>query len=222
VEERKIAAAPVSEVVRKNWREIILSCLLRTGEQAPFYIFTVFVLSYGTTILGMDRQQILNYTLVAAAVSLVMVPLWGHVSDLIGRRRMYVIGAVVMAVFAWLYFPLLDSRVSALMLLAIVASLIAHDMMYGPQAAFIAEAFPPRLRYSGSSLGYQLASLTAGGPAPLIATWLLAKYNSSTPIALYICICAVISVISAAALHDRTRADVTVEHEEADGRLAPA
>jgi len=217
VEERKVAAAPVAEVVRKKWREIVLSCLIRTGEQAPFYIFTTFILSYGTTALGMSRQEILNDTLVAAAVSLVSVPSWGYLSDRIGRRRMYVIGAVAMALFAWPYFALLDTRVSGLLLLAIVASLIVHDMMYGPQAAFIAEAFPPRLRYSGSSLGYQLASLTAGGPAPLIATYLLARYNSSAPIALYIFICAVISVISAAALHDRGKADVTVDDDEPTG-----
>src|SRR5439155_974544 len=206
--------APVAEVLRRNWREVILTCLLRTGQQAPFYIFWTFVLRYGTTALGLSRQEILNDTLLASGVSLFTVPLWGYASDRIGRRRMYLIGAVLMALFAWPYFLLLDTRASPLVLLAIVAAPIIHDMQYGPQAAFIAEAFTPRLRYSGASLGYHLASVTAGGPAPLVATALLSQFNSSAPIALYIFICAVISVVSAAALPDRGKADVTVEYEQ--------
>src|SRR5207248_6200877 len=129
-------------------------------------------------------------------------------------RRTYIFGAALMIPFSWLYFALLDTRASPLVLLAIVAAPIVHDIQYGPQAAYIAEAFPPRLRYSGASLGYHLASVTAGGPAPLIATALLSQFNSSAPIALYIFICAVISVVSAAALPDRGKADVTVEYEQ--------
>jgi metabolite-proton symporter len=212
--EKRIAAAPVVEVLRKNWREVLLSCLIRTGQQAPFYIFWTFVLSYGTTTLGLSRQEMLNDTLLASGVSLFTVPLWGYVSDRIGRRRMYIIGAVLMALFVWPYFALLDTRASPLVLLAILAAPIIHDMQYGPQAAFIAEAFTPRLRYSGASLGYHLASVTAGGPAPLIATALLSQFNSSAPIVLYMVICAVISVVSAAALPDRGKADVTVEYEQ--------
>jgi hypothetical protein len=118
-----------------------------------------------------------------------------------------------MAVFAWPYFLLLDTRISPLVLLAIVAAPVVHDIQYGPQAAFIAEAFPPRLRYSGASLGYHLASVTAGGPAPIIAAYLFAQFGSSFPIALYIIVCALISLWSAAVLPDRSKVDIDVEPE---------
>jgi MFS family permease len=158
---------------------------------------------------------VLTDTLIASAVSLATVPLWGYASDRWGRRRTYMIGAVAMALFAWPYFALLDTRSSPLVLLAIVAAPIVHDIQYGPQAAFIAEAFPPRVRYSGASLGYHLASITAGGPAPLIAAALFAAYGSSTPIVIYIVICALISLVSAAALRDRSAEDIEVEYDEA-------
>jgi metabolite-proton symporter len=215
LEEKRTAPAPVAEVLRRNWREVILTCLIRTGQQAPFYIFVTFVLTYGTRTLGLTNQEILNDVLLYSFVSLFTVPLWGYVSDRVGRKRLYIIGAVAMLLFVGPYFALLDTRMPALVLLAIVASAIVHDMQYGPQAAFIAEAFTPRLRYSGASLGYQLASLTAGGPAPLIAVALLAQYNSSTPIVIYMVICAAISVASAAILRDRGRqSDISQEYED--------
>ena len=96
-------------------------------------------------------------------------------------------------------------------MLAILLSLVPHDMMYGPQAALIAESFPGRLRYSGASLGYQLSSLIAGGPAPLIATSLMKKYQSSLPIAGYIFICALLSLFATAMLKDRTNKDLADE-----------
>jgi hypothetical protein len=122
-------------------------------------------------------------------------------------------GAAVMAVFSWPYFALLDSKIPPLVLLAIVAAPIVHDIQYGPQAAFIAEAFPTRLRYSGSSLGYHLASITAGGPAPIIAASLFAQFGSSFPIVLYMIACALISLVTAAVLPDRGRVDIDVEAE---------
>src|SRR5207237_7870857 len=137
-----------------------------------------------------------------------------YLSDRFGRRRPYMFGAVVMALFAWPYFALLDTRIPGLVLLAIVLAPVVHDIQYGPQAAFIAEAFPPRLRYSGASLGYHLASITAGGPAPIVATALLATYGSSMPIVLYMAVCALISVVTAALLADRGNVDIDVEHDE--------
>lgn len=214
LEEGQTARAPVPEVLRRNWREVILTCLIRTGQQAPFYIFVTFVLTYATRTLGLSNQDVLNDVLLYSFVSLFTVPLWGYVSDRVGRKRMYVIGAAAMLLFAWPYFALLDTKAPMLVLIAIVASAVVHDMQYGPQAAFIAEAFTPRLRYSGASLGYQLASLTAGGPAPLIAVALLAQYNSSTPIVIYMVICAAISIGSAAVLRDRGRqADIGEDYE---------
>ncbi|MCA1648391.1 MAG: MFS transporter, partial [Chloroflexi bacterium] len=211
LQEKRTSAAPVAEVLRKNWREVILTCLLRTGQQAPFYIFWTYVLVYATGTLQMQRQDVLNDTLIASGVSLFTVPLWGYLSDRFGRRRTYMFGALAMALFAWPYFALLDTRVPGLVLLAIVLAPVVHDIQYGPQAAFIAEAFPPRLRYSGASLGYHLASVTAGGPAPIIAAYLLAQFGTSLAIVAYIIVCALISLWSAAVLRDRTTADIDVE-----------
>jgi hypothetical protein len=125
------------------------------------------------------------------------------------------VGVIGTAIWGFVYFGLLDSRVAVLAFIAMALSLIFHDIQYGPQAAMIAESFPTRLRYSGSSIGYQLASIFAGGPAPLIATALLASYKSSTPIAVYIALCAVISFIAAVLMPERAKQDISVEHEEA-------
>ena len=132
----------------------------------------------------------------AAAVGLVSVPLFGHLSDVIGRRRMYGIGIICVALFAFPYYGLMNTREGGLVLVAIVLSLIFHDMQYGPQAALIAESFGTDIRYSGAGLGYQLASVIAGGPAPLIASAILAATGSSTGISIYILICCVISMIA--------------------------
>jgi metabolite-proton symporter len=187
---------PFLEVLKEHPLEILTSAFVRMAEQAPFYIFITFVLTYGTTILKMDRNELLNYTLVAAAVGLISVPFFGFLSDKIGRRLMYGIGIVCMALYAFPYFGLLNTKVSLLALVAIVVSLIVHDMMYGPQAALIAESFGTDLRYSGAGLGYQLASVIAGGPAPLIAAAILNATNSSTGISWYIIGCCVLSMIA--------------------------
>ena len=200
-------------MIRKQPREIILSALLRMAEQAPFYIFTAFVFAYGVGTLKMSRDLILSAVLVASCVSFVTIPLSGHISDRIGRRSMYLIGAAVTGLFGFLYFGMLDSAAPLAVFVAIVLSLIPHDMMYGPQAALIAEAFTPRLRYSGASLGYQLASVIAGGPAPLIATALFATYHTGYAIAIYIAACAVVSLVSASMMPDYTGQDISAEYE---------
>ena len=213
VAERKIERAPIAEVIRKQPKEIILSALCRMSEQAPFYIFTAFVFAYGTGTLKMSRDLILTAVLVASLVSFVSIPLFGHISDRIGRRKMYLIGAAVMGVFGFLYFGMLDTAAASTVFIAIVISLIPHDMQYGPQAALIAEAFTPRLRYSGSSLGYQFASIIAGGPAPLIAAWLFAKFHSGYAISIYIAACAVVSLVSTAFMPDYTGKDISAEYD---------
>ena len=210
---RKIERTPIIEVIRKQPREIILSALLRMAEQAPFYIFTAFVFAYGVGTLKMPRDLILSAVLVASCVSFITIPLSGHISDRIGRRNMYLIGAAVTGLFGFLYFGMLDSAVPSAVFLAIVISLIPHDIQYGPQAALIAEAFTPRLRYSGASLGYQLASVIAGGPAPLIATALFAAYHTGYAIAIYIAACAVVSLVSAGLMPDYTGQDISAEYE---------
>jgi metabolite-proton symporter len=215
VDDKKIEKAPMLEVIKKQPRPIILSALLRMAEQAPFYIFTAFIFAYGTGALKMPRDLILTAVLVASCVSFITIPLSGHISDRIGRRKMYLIGAAATGVFGFLYFAMLGTLSPTLVFVAIVLSLIPHDMMYGPQAALIAEAFTPRLRYSGASMGYQLASVIAGGPAPLIATALIAVYHTGYAVAIYIAACSVISLISAAMMPDYTGKDVSAEYDAA-------
>ncbi|AEA25033.1 General substrate transporter [Pseudonocardia dioxanivorans CB1190] len=195
-QKQAVARRPLLEVIRTQWRDILLAAFVRMSEQAPFYLFVTFVLTYGTSKLKLERSGLLNATLVAAAIGLVSVPLFGYLSDRIGRKLMYGIGVVATGAFAFPYFGLLDSKISGLVLLAIVVSLIFHDMQYGPQAALIAEVFGTNVRYSGAGLGYQLASVIAGGPAPLIAAAILASTGSSTGISWYIVGCAVVSMIA--------------------------
>ncbi len=210
--ERRIERAPLIEVIRRQPREILLSALARMGEQAPFYIFTAFVFTYGTTVLHAPRDFLVVAVLTASVLSLFTIPASGYVSDRIGRRRMYLVGAAVTGVFGFIYFALLDTLVPGWVFLAIVLSLVPHDMMYGPQAALIAESFTGRLRYSGASIGYQLSSIIVGGPAPLIATALFAGYRSGYAIAGFILLCAVISVIAAALMPDYTNRDISAEY----------
>ena len=212
VAEKKVERAPMTEVIRRQPREIILSAFSRMGEQAPFYIFTAFIFTYGTETLKMSRDVLLTAVMTAAALSFFTIPLFGHLSDRFGRKRMYLIGAAVTGVFGFVYFALLDTAVPTWIFLAIVLSLVPHDMMYGPQAALIAESFTARLRYSGASLGYQLASIIAGGPAPLIATALFARYHSGYAIAGFILGCAIVSLIASAMLNDYTNKDISQEH----------
>ncbi len=199
----QIAKAPVLEVLRKNWREVVLTALLRTGQQVPFYIFTTFIVTYGTTRLGLSRGMVLNFVMLMALLSCCTIPVMGHLSDRVGRRRITAIGCWVMVIFPFIYFRMLDTGSLALVFTAIFISLPLHDLQYGPQAAFIAESFPGSLRYSGASLGYQLASITAGGPAPILAVLLLGKYGTSTAIAIYMALCSLISLVCVYVLPDR-------------------
>jgi metabolite-proton symporter len=204
VAEKKIQRAPMLDVIKRYPKEILLSAFARMGEQAPFYIFTAFVFSYGTGTLHVSRDFLLTAVLVASLISFFSIPFFGHMSDRIGRKTMYLIGAAVTGVFGFVYFGMLDTGSAAIIFLAIVLSLIPHDMMYGPQAALIAESFPGHLRYSGASLGYQLASVIAGGPAPLIAAWLFGAYHTPYAIAWYIAACAVLSLAATALMTDFT------------------
>jgi len=214
VRKNHVVKAPILEVIKRQPKEIILSACARMAEQAPFYIFTAFIFAYAVGTLHMSRNLVLTAVLAAACLSFVSIPLSGHISDRIGRKKMYLIGAAVTGVFGFLYFAMVDTAIPALVFIAIVLSLIPHDMQYGPQAALIAEAFTPRLRYSGASLGYQLASIIAGGPAPLIATALFAAYQTGYAIAVYIAICAVISLVAAGLMPDYTGKDISDEYDE--------
>lgn len=195
-EKREVVRNPFTLALRGQWREILTAAFVRISEQAPFYLFITFVLTYGTKQLDLPRGQLLNATLVASAVGLVSVPLFGHLSDVIGRRLMYGIGIVCTGLFAFPYFGLLDTGVGGFVVLAIVLSLVFHDMQYGPQAALIAESFGTNIRYTSAGIGYQLASVLAGGPAPLIAAAILQSTGSSTGISWYIVGCCVVSLVA--------------------------
>jgi MFS family permease len=214
VAENRIERVPVVEVIRRQPKSIILTALARMAEQAPAYIYLAFVFAYGTQVLHASRDFLLTSLIAAGIVSFVTIPLAGHLSDIIGRKRMYLIGAVATGIFGFIYFAMLDTTVPTLMFLAIVLSFVPHDLMYGPQAALIAECFTPRLRYSGASIGYQLSSVVSGGPAPLIATALLAAFGSGYVIALYILLCAVVSIVATALLPDYTNRDISEEHDK--------
>ena len=210
--ENKLEKTPMLEVIKRHPKEILLSAFARMAEQAPFYIFTAFVFSYGTGTLHVSRDFLLTAVLAASLLSFFSIPFFGHLSDRIGRKNMYMIGAAVTGVFGFIYFGMLNTGSTAVIFVAIILSLVPHDMMYGPQAALIAESFTGRLRYSGSSLGYQLASIIAGGPAPLIAAWLFGTYHTPYAIAWYIAGCAVLSLIATAMMTDYTGKDISGEY----------
>ncbi|HVB21184.1 MAG TPA: MFS transporter [Ktedonobacteraceae bacterium] len=222
------ARSPILEAFRHSTAEILLSAGARFTEQAPFYIFTVFVITYGVDKLAVNRTLILNAITIAAVVELFTIPLFGSLSDRFGRRIWYLIGCVLMAVFAFPYFLLMNSGSAGLFILAVVLSLaVFHAWVYGPQAALIAERFGTRSRYSGASLGYQLAAPFAGGLAPIIALLLLNGKGSLAALGLsgvvvnlggagswqavsvYIIVLAVISFGSVLGLKELTRADIT-------------
>ena len=211
VAENKVERAPIIEVFKRQPREVILSALVRMAEQGPAYIFNAFVLTYGTLVLGASRDLLLSGLVAMTALGFITVPLAGALSDRIGRRRVFISGCVLVAAFAFVYFALLDTKVPELIFVAMALSFIPIMIMYGVEAALIAESFTPRLRYSGSSLGYQFASIIAGGPAPFIAAWLFSTYHSSFAIALYVCVCAAISICSALLLPDQTNKDIAHE-----------
>jgi len=212
VAENRVERVPVLEVIKRQPGAIILTALARMAEQAPAYIYLAFVFAYGVNVLHTPRDFLLTSLIAAGVVSMATIPLAGHFSDVIGRKRMYLIGAVLTGIYGFIYFALLDTTVPILVFIAIVLSFVPHDILYGPQAALIAECFTPRLRYSGASIGYQLSSVISGGPAPLIATALFATYGTGYAIAVYILFCAVVSIIATTMLPDYTKCDISEEH----------
>jgi metabolite-proton symporter len=213
VAEGRVEKRPALEVIRRQPKPILQAALLRLIEQSSFYIYTAFIFAYGVQALSVTRDFLLSAVLIAACLEAVAIPVFGHISDRIGRRKMYVIGIVTYGLFALVYFAALRSGVPALMFGAIAISLIPHGMVYGPQAALIAECFTGRLRYSGASLGYQLASIIAGGPAPLIATYLVARFHTGFAVSIYLGLCAVVSFFAVAFTPDYTNKDISAEYE---------
>ncbi|MFB9834340.1 MFS transporter [Actinoallomurus acaciae] len=208
VEKRQVAKVPVAEVIRRHPKEIVLSALLRCSEQAPFYIFTSFALTYMEKDAGRSNTFALNAVAAAAVVALIVIPVAGHLSDSIGRKRIYAAGALLTAIIAFPYFELINTGIGVVIFLTVMLSEVPHALQYGPQASLIAEVFPTNLRYGGAGIGYQLASVIAGGPAPLLATWLLHDHGWWAISAMMV-LAAVLTLIATALLPDRSRVDIT-------------
>jgi MHS family shikimate/dehydroshikimate transporter-like MFS transporter len=190
------AAKPIVDVVRKYPRDVLTAMGMRVAENGAFYVLTVFTLAYGEDELGLDKDTMLNGVIIAAAIGLITVPLWGALSDRVGRKPLYLAGAIITTLWAFPLFGLMNTASPFLIALAIVVGVnLGHDLMYGPQGAYFSELFGTRVRYSGASLGYQLASVFAGGFAPLIATALLAAGGWEL-VALYVVGMGVISVVA--------------------------
>jgi metabolite-proton symporter len=188
---------PVLDVLRHHPRNVLLAMGARFAESASFYIFTVFVLSYGTKQLGFTQSTLLNAVLAGSVMQLVAIPICGALSDRFGRRPVYLGGALSLALFAFPFFWLMNTGAASCVWLAIMIGLVCHAAMYGPQAAFFAELFGTNVRYSGASLGYQLAAPLSGGLAPLIATALLSWAGGKPwPVALYLVGMAAITLLS--------------------------
>ncbi|MGW7412452.1 MFS transporter [Streptomyces sp. NPDC054863] len=178
--------APVVEVFRRSWREVLTAIGTRFGENVSYYLLTSFLLVYVTAHLGLPKSTALNAVLIGSAVHFVTIPLWGALSDRIGRRPVTLIGSVGMAVWAFVFFALLDGKSFTVITLSVTAGLLLHGAMYGPQAAFISEMFDTKVRYSGASMGSQLASIVAGALAPIIAVGLLKDFDTTLPLSLYL------------------------------------
>jgi MFS family permease len=209
VEAKRLEQVPVIEVIKRQPKAIILTALARSVEQGPAYIYFSFVFVYGSLVLHVSRDLLLSALLLASCIDFLLIPLTGHISDRYGRKRTFMIACVVAGLYGFPYYALMNTAQPSLIVLATVLAFIFHAFVYGPQGALISECFTPRLRYSGTSIGYQLASITAGGPAPLIATALLAQFNSGWPIAVYILFYGVVSFVATALLPDFTNRDIS-------------
>ncbi|WP_369381467.1 MFS transporter [Streptomyces sp. cg36] len=195
-DDRVAERLPLVAVLRDHWRDVLVAMGARMAENISYYVITAFILVYATTSAGMAKQTALNAVLIASAVHFAVIPAWGALSDRIGRRPVYLIGAVGVGAWMFPFFSLIDTADFGNLVLAVTVGLVFHGAMYAPQAAFFTEMFATRMRYSGASIGAQFASVAAGAPAPLIATALLSDYDSSTPIALYVIAAAVLTVIA--------------------------
>ncbi|MFE1960251.1 MULTISPECIES: MFS transporter [unclassified Streptomyces] len=225
-EQRKATAdtaekTPIVSVLRHHWRDVLVAMGARMAENISYYVITAFILVYATTAAEVSKQTALNAVLIGSAVHFAVIPLWGALSDRIGRRPVYLIGAVGVGAWMFPFFALIDTASFGNMLLAVTVGLVLHGAMYAPQAAFFSEMFATRMRYSGASIGAQFASVAAGAPAPLIATALLADYDSSTPISLYVIAAALITVVAIICARETRQRDLTDVDAEPDSTKVP-
>ena len=187
---------PLKEVFTQHPRALLIAGGSRIGSDVLYALVVVFTLTYVTTVLHLPRPLALTATMLGALGNAVTVPMFGALSDRFGRRPVYIFGAVAAMVWAFVFFVLLDSTQPVLICLAVIGGLLIHAIMYGPQAAFVTEQFPTRVRYAGSSLAYTLAGILGGGFAPLIITTLFKEYNSTLAISLYVALALLITLVS--------------------------
>jgi metabolite-proton symporter len=202
------ATMPLVEVFQRHRRNILIAIGARIGTDVAYYVFSLYVLTYLTTNLGMPRQLALEAVLIASALQLVLIPAFGALSDRVGRRPVYLAGAIGTAGWAFAFFPLLATKSTTWIIIATVVAFAVHAAMYGPQAAFIAELFSTRLRYSGASLGYQLAGIPGGALAPILAVTLTSHFDSVYAVSIYVVVAVLITVIALAWAPETSRADL--------------
>ncbi|KUN06036.1 MFS transporter [Streptomyces yokosukanensis] len=212
---------PIVSVLRHHWRDVLVAMGARMAENISYYVITAFVLVYATTSAGVSKQTALNAVLIGSAVHFAVIPAWGALSDRVGRRPVYLFGAAGVGLWMFPFFSLTDTGSFGNLVLAVTVGLVLHGAMYAPQAAFFAEMFATRTRYSGTSVGAQFASVAAGAPAPLIATALLDDYGSSTPIALYVIAAAVLTLVAVGVARETRHRDLA-RIEAEDGESAGA
>ncbi|GHF57304.1 MFS transporter [Streptomyces thermodiastaticus] len=199
---------PLVSVLRHHWRDVLVAMGARMAENISYYVLTAFILVYATTAAEVSDQTALNAVLIASAVHFAVIPAWGALSDRLGRRPVYLLGAAGVGLWMFPFFRLTDTGDFGLLVVAVTVGLVLHGAMYAPQAAFFSEMFATRMRYSGASIGAQFASVAAGAPAPLIATALLSDYGSGTPIALYVIGAAVLTLIAVGAAKETRHRDL--------------
>jgi len=210
VQREGVAKAPLLDVILRQPRTFLIAVGIKVSEVAWVYVLTVFSIVYATTKLGLPRTLILNGILLAALAELVTIPLFGALSDRVGRKPLYVAGAVLSAALAFPVFWLLETRDPTIVVLTLVVVMsLTHGLMFGPQAAYMPELFGTRTRYSGASLGCQVSAALSGGFAPIIAAGLLAWAGATWPISLYLIGLAAITLIAVVASRETADLDIT-------------
>lgn len=205
-QENRIQQQPVARVIKQHYRKILIIAFMRIVEMAFFQVMTVFIYTFSLQRLHLGHDTILQTLLVAACVCTAAIPVFGNLSDRVGRKRLFIIGTIAAPAFAFAYFALLSAGSLTLSLIMIALSLIPFAMMYGSESVLIADNFSPELRYSGSSIGYQLSAIIGGGPTPIIVTLLFHHDHTGFAIAGYILVCAIISLIAVSFLKERHEA----------------
>jgi MFS family permease len=170
--------APVTEVFKNEWRGLLAAILSRLAPDILYALFTVFILLYGTSELGLSRGRVLAATLIGSAFQLGLIPLAGAITDRVNRSAVYAVAAVLTGIWPFVFFSVVDGSSEVAFIGCVVVGLAIHSFMYGPQAAFVTEQFSPRLRYTGSSLAYTIAGVFGGAVAPLAFTYLLDRTGS--------------------------------------------